>query len=187
MAAHSVQPWMRVVGGQHQEAGRHQELVGDRIEHPAKSGLLVPHSCIVAIEVIGHPRGDKDGQRHPAQPQRAIQDGLGKNAADHHRNGGDARVGQDIRQGQALGLSLGGCDVHPSYQYRWSVKVNRAGLSVAGDARMTRIPLTRLRMEKFENLAGAFGADAWNLAEIGDRGPLDLLQRSKMMQQGTFA
>src|SRR6187399_1940140 len=58
MAAHRVQPW---------------------IELSAEGGLLVPDSRIVAIEVIGHPRGDKDGQRHPAQPQRAVQDGLGEN------------------------------------------------------------------------------------------------------------
>ena len=42
-------------------------------------------------------------------------------------------------------------------------------------------------VEKLENLAGAFGADPRNLAEVGDRGPLDLLQGSEMMQQGTFA
>jgi hypothetical protein len=42
-------------------------------------------------------------------------------------------------------------------------------------------------MKKLENLAGAFGTNAWNLAEVRDRGPLDLLQRSKVVQQGTFA
>src|SRR5665213_2057554 len=46
--------------------------------------------------------------------------------------------------------------------------------------------LARLGVEKLENLAGAFGADARNLAEVGDRGPLDLLQCSEMMEQGTF-
>src|ERR1700761_7528323 len=44
--------------------------------------------------------------------------------------------------------------------------------------------LARLRVKILENLAGAFGADARNLAEVGDRGPLDLLQRSEMVQQG---
>ena len=54
---------------------------------------------------------------------------------------------------------------------------------------MTRaeVPLTRLCMEKLENLAGAFGADAGNLAEVGDRSPLDLLQRPEVMQLGPFA
>src|SRR3954451_15293133 len=47
--------------------------------------------------------------------------------------------------------------------------------------------LSGLRVEKLENLAGAFGADAWNLAEVGDRGPLDFLQGSEVVQQGTFA
>src|SRR3954462_9259860 len=42
-------------------------------------------------------------------------------------------------------------------------------------------------MEKLENLAGTFGADAGNLAEVGDRGPLDFLQGSEVMQQGTLA
>src|SRR5882757_3807721 len=47
--------------------------------------------------------------------------------------------------------------------------------------------LTRLGVEKLENLAGTLGADAGNLTEVGDRGPLDLLERSEVMQQGTFA
>ena len=42
-------------------------------------------------------------------------------------------------------------------------------------------------MEKIEDLAGAFGADARNHAEIGDRGALDLLQRSEMVQQRALA
>ena len=82
----------------------------------------------------------------------------------------------------------GGRDVHPSYQYRSSVKVNRAELSCRRRRRYDSGPrLTRLGMEKLENLAGAFGADPWNLAQVGDRSPLDFLQRSKVMQQGTFA
>ena len=36
-------------------------------------------------------------------------------------------------------------------------------------------------------LARALGADPWNLAEVGNGGPLDLLQCSEMKQQGTFA
>src|SRR4051812_27043870 len=53
---------------------------------------------------------------------------------------------------------------------------------------MTQISsLPRLRVEKLEDLAGAFGADARNLAEVGDRGALDFLQRSKVMQQRAFA
>src|SRR6202021_2057373 len=47
--------------------------------------------------------------------------------------------------------------------------------------------LSRLGVEKLENFAGAFGADPWNLAEVGDRGPLDLLQRSEMVQQSALA
>ncbi|GCC47945.1 hypothetical protein chiPu_0032148, partial [Chiloscyllium punctatum] len=108
----------RIVGGQHQEAGGHQQLVGDRIEHPAERGLLVPHPGVIAVEIVGDPRRDEHGKRHPAQPQRAVQDRLPVDAADHHRNGGNPGVGQDIREGHGLGLSPGRSDVHPFYQYR---------------------------------------------------------------------
>src|SRR5215470_15292282 len=47
--------------------------------------------------------------------------------------------------------------------------------------------LIRLRVEEFEDLARAFGADTGNLAEIGDRGALDLLQGSEVQQQRPFA
>src|ERR1700739_3591868 len=60
-----------------------------------------------------------------------------------------------------------------------------AGVDVARDVRMT--PLTRLRVEKLEDLPRTLGADARNLAEVGDRGPLDLLQGAEMMQQGALA
>src|SRR6516165_11706801 len=43
------------------------------------------------------------------------------------------------------------------------------------DARRRSAALIRLRVEEFEDLARAFGADTGNLAKIGDRGPLDLL------------
>jgi hypothetical protein len=49
------------------------------------------------------------------------------------------------------------------------------------------VELIALRVEKFEDLARAFGADARHLAEVGDRGPLDLLQRAEMVQQRTLA
>src|SRR5271155_1644738 len=47
--------------------------------------------------------------------------------------------------------------------------------------------LARLGVEKLGNPARALGADARDLAEIGDRGPLDFLQGSEMVQQGAFA
>jgi hypothetical protein len=56
------------VGGQHQQARCHQELVRDRIQHPAERRLLVPDPRIIAIEEIGDPGGDEHGQRHPPQP-----------------------------------------------------------------------------------------------------------------------
>src|SRR6185437_2852111 len=42
-------------------------------------------------------------------------------------------------------------------------------------------------MEKLKDFPGALGADARNLAEIGNRGPLDLLQRAEMVEQRPFA
>jgi hypothetical protein len=50
------------------------------------------------------------------------------------------------------------------------------------DSIETEKALARLGMEELENLACAFGADAGNLAEIGDRRPLDLLQGSEVVQ-----
>src|ERR1700754_4233982 len=47
--------------------------------------------------------------------------------------------------------------------------------------------LARLRVEELEDLARAFGADAGDLAEIGDRGALDLLQRSERHEQCALA
>src|SRR4051794_29190258 len=47
--------------------------------------------------------------------------------------------------------------------------------------------LSRPGVEKFENPARAFGADARHLAQVGDGGALDLLQRSEMMQQRALA
>src|SRR3954451_1483623 len=60
--------------------------------------------------------------------------------------------------------------------------------AVGDEAYITPNPhLAGLGVEKLEDLAGAFGADPRNLAEVGDRGPFDLLQGSEVVQQGTFA
>ena len=42
-------------------------------------------------------------------------------------------------------------------------------------------------MEKFEDLARAFGADSRNLGKIGDRRSLDRFQRAKVVQQRALA
>src|SRR4051812_25108651 len=47
--------------------------------------------------------------------------------------------------------------------------------------------LSRPGVEKIENAACAFGADARHLAEVGDGSALDFLQRSEMMQQRPLA
>jgi hypothetical protein len=42
-------------------------------------------------------------------------------------------------------------------------------------------------VKKVINAARGFGADAWNLGQIGNRGPFDGFERAEMAQQGTFA
>ncbi len=42
-------------------------------------------------------------------------------------------------------------------------------------------------VKKVENLAGALGRDAGNLAEVAYGGPLDLFQRSEMVQECPLA
>jgi hypothetical protein len=42
-------------------------------------------------------------------------------------------------------------------------------------------------VKKFINAARGLGADAWNLGQIGNRGPFDGFERTEMAQQGTFA
>ena len=60
--------------------------------------------------------------------------------------------------------------------------------AVGDDAYITPNPhLSGLGVEIFEDSARTFGADPRNFTQVGDRGPLDLLQRSEVQQQGTFA
>ena len=182
------------VRGEHQQTGCDQELVGDGIQHSAERRLLVPYPGIVAIEKIGDAGGNEHRQGYPAQPQRAIHNGLGVDAADHHRNGGDSCIGQYIRHGKrVLRGALCRCDVHPSYQYCRDLKVNSGAHKLALDEGYINpkpVGFTRLAgpgVEKVEDLLRALRAHPGNLAKIGDRCPFDLLQRSKMMQQRTFA
>jgi hypothetical protein len=82
------------------------------------------------------------------------------------------------------------CDAKPAFRGPESeLRAARGALFSELRIRNTEklIILGRLRVEKLENLARAFGADAGNLAEVGDRRSLDLLQGSEMVQQGTFA
>ncbi len=90
------------LGRQHQQARRHQELVGDRIEHAAERGLLVPHPGEIAVEKIRNAGGDEHRQRQPAQPQPAVEDVLPEHAADDDRNRHDAAISEDIRQRQRM-------------------------------------------------------------------------------------
>src|SRR4029077_6324167 len=51
------------VGGEHQQTGRDQELVGDRVEHAAETRLLAVRARDVAVEHVGEAGRDEDEQR----------------------------------------------------------------------------------------------------------------------------
>src|SRR5882724_8673105 len=105
---------------------RHRITIAAHSEHPAECRLLVPDPRVIAVEIIRDAGGDEHGDRHPAQPERAIHDRLRIDAADYHRDGGDARIGQDIRQRERTPRRHPGrCNVHSLYQYRCRRKVNR--------------------------------------------------------------
>jgi hypothetical protein len=98
-----------LLGRQHQEAGRHEQFVGDRIEHAAERGLLAPAAGEVAVENVGDAGGDEDDERKPAQPQATLHNALREHNGDDDRHGGNARVGQDIRQRQGARRQGGRC------------------------------------------------------------------------------
>ena len=81
------------VADQHHQRRRHQQLVGDRVQHAAKTGCLAALTRQLAVEVVGdggraeHDAGQKVGHRQMHRDQ-------------HHHQGdrGDAREGQQVRQ-----------------------------------------------------------------------------------------
>jgi hypothetical protein len=83
---------------QHQQAGRYQELVGDRVEHAAEGAELAPLARKVAVQEVGHAGSDENRQRDPAQPFTGARNFLEMETQHHRRHGGDARIGQEIRQ-----------------------------------------------------------------------------------------
>ena len=100
-----------VVGDQHQQDGRNQKLVGDRVEHPAHRGLLYCQARgEVAVEKSVMPAAEKIPQRRPPRPCLVRPE----HQRDHDRHGCDAAVGQagsaapacDFR-GAARGLGHG--------------------------------------------------------------------------------
>ena len=58
----------RLEPGQRDERGHEQQLVGQRIEERAEPALAAASARDVAIQQIGHGRGQKDGQRRSALP-----------------------------------------------------------------------------------------------------------------------
>ena len=98
IAAHSDQPWIVLVGDEHQQTGRHEELVGDGVEHPPERGLLRIGAGEIAVEVVGDRRGNEDCEREPARPLV-----LGPEQQRHHgRNGRKPGIGQDVRKVEGL-------------------------------------------------------------------------------------
>ena len=89
-----------LLGGQHQQAGRDQELVGNRVEHPPERRLLPVHAGEIAVEHVGDPGRDEDRERHPANPEPAVENALPIQQRNHDRHRGDPGVGQEVGQRQ---------------------------------------------------------------------------------------
>jgi hypothetical protein len=124
----------RAIGGEHEQARRHQELVGDRIEHAPERRLLAPLAREIAVEDVGHGGADEDEQRDPAQPQPALQDVLPVETGDHRRHRHDAGVGQEVRHREGPRRKGSGCDrVHGSKEYRSSARVKRDARAIPID------------------------------------------------------
>ena len=100
IAAHSDQPAMRAgrVGGEQQQAGGDQQLVGDRVEHPADVGGLLPGARQIAVEIVGEAGDDEDDQRRPAREVARLQPALEEKAQHDQRHREDAGVGQHVGQ-----------------------------------------------------------------------------------------
>src|SRR5262249_56059056 len=83
-------------GGEHQEKGGDKRLGGDGIELAAERRRLAPLGGEVAVKHVGHARHDEDEQRHPAQPEAALQDVLPVETRNHRRHRDDAGIGQEV-------------------------------------------------------------------------------------------
>ena len=107
---------------QHHQRRAHQQLVGDRVEHPPEIGKLAPGARQVAVEIIGHRRGGeqqagrKVGTRVAARHQRH-QDWDGRNPGEREHVGqvcqharghllNSAEEGQGLNMAQATAPSL---------------------------------------------------------------------------------
>ncbi len=124
--AHSDQPAMVPIGGEHQQRRRYDQLVGDGIEHAPDGALLLPGARQIAVEEIGDAGGDEDPHGDPAAPIAGDEE-----AGDERGDGEDAAIGEEVRQAAeaaARGASPGAakpccamsdCPAHVSYPRSW--------------------------------------------------------------------
>src|SRR5262249_469460 len=81
---------------------------------------------VVAIEDVGHPRGDEDHHGHPAQPQPTLQNVLPVEASDDGRYRGDAGISQQIRHRELPWGNLARGDrIHRSQEYLSRARAKR--------------------------------------------------------------
>ena len=64
----SASVWSATSG---QQCRGDEQLVGDRIEHPAERRLLLPDPREIAVEKIRDAGGDEDAERRPTRPMLA--------------------------------------------------------------------------------------------------------------------
>jgi hypothetical protein len=79
IAAHQRPAGDRVigVGGQQQQAGGDEQLVGDRVEHAADvAEVLLPGAGEVAVEIVGDSGDDEDQPKRSSVRSRWIAAGL---------------------------------------------------------------------------------------------------------------
>ena len=61
-------------------------------------GELTPLARQIAVKDVGHRSRDENGERDPAQPLAVARNFLEIEAEHHQRDGGDPRIGQEVRQ-----------------------------------------------------------------------------------------
>jgi hypothetical protein len=86
------------VGCQKQQTGGHEQLVGDRVQHAADIGRLLPRAGEITVEVIGDAGGKENRQRRPAGEIARFELSLKIEAQNDQRHRQNAGIGQHVRQ-----------------------------------------------------------------------------------------
>ena len=129
-----------LIGGENENHRRDKKLVGDRIQHSSKRGLLRPGARQIAVEKIADSGGDEDGERRPSRPRllRPEQESSDK------RDRRDARVSQYVGQRPVAAELTGGRGNHlRSSRHRGSSPVNSARRRERGEAVGKGCPQTK--------------------------------------------